>query len=88
VPSYYLMQNYPNPFNISTRIKFSIIDDSHVNISLFNILGENTGSILNEFRRGGEHEIMFNAHGLSSGIYFYRITAGSYSEIKKMMLLK
>jgi alkaline phosphatase D len=88
VPSYYLLQNFPNPFNISTRIKFSIVDDSHVNIDLYNMLGEKTGTILNEFRRRGEHEILFNAQGLSSGIYFYRIKAGPYSEIKKMILLK
>jgi phosphodiesterase/alkaline phosphatase D-like protein len=88
IPVFYLMQNYPNPFNISTRIRFSIPEDSKVSIDIYNILGEKVGAILNEFRTKGIQEIEFNANRLSSGIYFYRITTGSYSDIKKMVLLK
>jgi phosphodiesterase/alkaline phosphatase D-like protein len=88
IPSFYLLQNYPNPFNTSTRIRFSIPGDSRVAITLYNILGESAGTVLNEFRPMGVHEVEINASRLSSGIYFYRITSGNYSAVKKMVLLK
>jgi alkaline phosphatase D len=88
IPGFYLSQNYPNPFNISTRIKYSITDDAPIRIILYNVLGESAGIILDEFRNKGEHEVVFSASGLSSGVYFYRIIAENYSEVKKMILLK
>jgi alkaline phosphatase D len=88
VPTFFLMQNYPNPFNISTRIRFGLREDSQVSVTLYNLLGERTRILLNEFRKAGEHEISFIAQGLPSGIYFYRINSEGYSEIKKMVLLR
>jgi phosphodiesterase/alkaline phosphatase D-like protein len=88
IPSFYLVQNYPNPFNISTRIRFSIAEDLPVKITLYNMLGESAGVIVDEFRNKGEHEVEFAASHLASGVYFYRINSGHYSEIKKMILLK
>jgi hypothetical protein len=83
-----LSQNYPNPFNPSTTIEFSIMNSSIVNLSVYNILGQKVISLLNQAMSAGNHNIKFNASGLSSGIYFYKLTAGSESKIKKMNLLK
>ncbi|MHC1737463.1 MAG: LamG-like jellyroll fold domain-containing protein [Ignavibacteriaceae bacterium] len=83
-----LSQNYPNPFNPTTRIEFSIPSDNYVEIKVFNVLGMEVATLLNEHRQAGIHNIEFNASNFSSGIYFYKIVSGNNSEIKKMILLK
>jgi photosystem II stability/assembly factor-like uncharacterized protein len=83
-----LYQNYPNPFNPTTKIRFRIPDDTFVNLRVFDILGNEVAILINEYKPAGEYEVEFNANGLSNGIYFYRIQAGSYAEIKKLVLLK
>ncbi|MBK8944246.1 MAG: VCBS repeat-containing protein [Ignavibacteriae bacterium] len=83
-----LYQNYPNPFNPSTMIKFSIKEESFVNLSIFNILGENVKVLLNKKMRSGFYEMSFNALDLKSGIYFYKLSTENFTDIKKMILLK
>jgi len=86
--SYQLEQNYPNPFNPSTRILYSIPEDGFVKLSVYNMLGEEVEAIINNFQRAGRYEADFNAMGLSSGVYLYRLEAGNYLAAKKMILLR
>ena len=83
-----LNQNYPNPFNPSTTISYSIPEKSFVTIKIFNVLGNEVASLVNNQVEAGEHNVQFNAMGLSSGVYFYTIQAGNFSATKKLMLLK
>jgi len=86
--SFELYQNYPNPFNPSTKIKFGLPENTRVKLEIYNTLGERVEVLRNEEMEAGYHEIDFNASRLSSGVYFYSIQTGSFSEVKKMMLLK
>ena len=83
-----LSQNYPNPFNPSTTIKFALPNASMVKLAVYDILGREVTVILNEFRQAGKYEANFNASALASGVYFYRIEAGDFREVKKMLLVK
>ena len=84
-----LSQNYPNPFNPTTAIGFSLLAVGNVSLKVFDILGREVATLLNnEILESGEHEVTFNANALPSGIYFYRLTAGEFSETKKLLLLK
>ncbi len=83
-----LSQNYPNPFNPVTRIKFEIPKLSHVKLTIFNILGREITTLVNEELKPGRYEFSWNASKNISGVYFYKIKAGSYSETRKMMLLR
>ena len=83
-----LSQNYPNPFNPSTTISFSIPAASRVKLTLFDALGREVTQITNKDFSAGNHSINFNAANLTSGVYFYRIEAGSFVQSKKMILLK
>lgn len=83
-----LEQNYPNPFNPSTVIKFSLPVESRVELSVFNALGEKVRVLVSEVRKSGNHEVDFNASGLSSGVYFYKLEAGEFISTKKLMILK
>ena len=86
---YVLFQNYPNPFNPSTLIKYQIKDNNtFVELKVFNILGKEVKTLVNEIQDSGIHEVEFNASNLSSGVYFYTIKTGSYSATKKMILIK
>jgi hypothetical protein len=86
--SYKLEQNYPNPFNPSTRIDYEIKSASTVSLKIFNVLGQIVETLTNEKQEAGNHFVVFDASKLSSGIYFYQITAGNFVATKKMMLLK
>ena len=88
VYEYQLAQNYPNPFNPSTLISFSVAQRSNVNLSVFNILGEQVATLINETKEAGNYQVEFNASNLPSGMYVYRIEAGNFISTKKMMLLK
>jgi hypothetical protein len=88
LPIFELSQNYPNPFNPSTTITFGIPTAATVSIKIYDIVGREVAHVLNGHRSAGYHSIVVNASRLTSGIYFYRITAGEYSSIKKMMLLR
>ena len=85
---YELAQNYPNPFNPITRIRYQIPEPSLVTVKVYDVLGNEIASLLREEKIAGSYEIEFNGSSLTSGIYYYRITAGSFSQTKKMILLK
>jgi hypothetical protein len=86
--SFALQQNRPNPFNPVTNIAFALPETQDVRITIYNANGRVVKTLLDERRNAGEHSIRFDANGLSSGVYFYRIDAGPHSEIRKMTLLK
>jgi len=89
VPEEYdLFQNYPNPFNPTTTIRYSIITSDLVCIKVYDILGREVKTLVNEFKQAGTYDIQFDASGLASGIYLYRIESGSFIQAKKMILLK
>ena len=81
-------QNYPNPFNPSTTIKYTLPKTSHVLISVYNSLGQLVQMLLNKNQPEGEYSVTFNASGLPSGIYFYKVKSGENIIIKKCILLK
>lgn len=83
-----LSQNYPNPFNPTTLIKYNIPRLSKVTLSIYDLLGREVERLVDEEKPPGQYEVKFNANGLSSGIYFYRMQAGSFFDTKKLILLK
>jgi photosystem II stability/assembly factor-like uncharacterized protein len=83
-----LSQNYPNPFNPNTVIKFRIKDSRNVILKVYDLKGSEVITLINEKMKQGEYEVSFNGTGLSSGIYFYTLSAGDFRETKKMILLK
>ncbi len=86
--SFELYHNFPNPFNPTTTIRFDLPEDNNVKIEVFNILGQKVRTLVNEFYKGGIHEVQFNSRGLASGVYIYRLEAGPHINVKKMVLLK
>ncbi len=86
--SYILEQNYPNPFNPSTSIKYSVPVAGPVSIKVFDVSGKEVAVLVNSVKQQGVYSVDFNATNLASGIYFYRIDAGEFSAVKKMMLIK
>jgi hypothetical protein len=85
---FYLSQNYPNPFNPSTTIEYDIPKAGLVTLKIYDILGREVRTIVNEEKTAGRYKISFNASSFASGVYFYRLTSGGYTSIKKMVLLK
>ncbi len=90
-----LYQNYPNPFNPVTRIQYSIpvavlspIEVKHVSLKVYDILGREVATLVNEFKKPGNYEIIFDASDLVSGVYFYQLTAGTFTDTKKLILMK
>jgi len=83
-----LFQNYPNPFNPSTKISFSIPSSGLISVKVYDILGNEVAILLSEEKSAGNYEVSFNATSLSSGTYFYQLNVGTYSETKKMILLR
>jgi hypothetical protein len=83
-----LRQNYPNPFNPSTNIEFALPEQAVVSLKVYNLLGREISTLVSGKLNAGIHKIEFNASGLSTGLYFYRIQAGSFMQTKKMMLIK
>ncbi|MBK7629196.1 MAG: T9SS type A sorting domain-containing protein [Ignavibacteriales bacterium] len=81
-------QNYPNPFNPTTKIKFAVPERSNVLIKIYDILGSEVATLINKEMDAGRYDVNFNANGYSSGIYLFRMEAGSYVSTKKMTLLK
>jgi hypothetical protein len=86
--SFVLNQNYPNPFNPSTTIQYAIPNPEHVILKVYNVLGKEVATLVNGNKSAGEYNISFNGSNFASGIYFYRITAGSFTDTKKLILLK
>ncbi|MGE5436737.1 MAG: T9SS type A sorting domain-containing protein [Syntrophothermus sp.] len=85
---YSLEQNYPNPFNPSTIINYTIANSGIVKLVVYDIIGREVATLVNEYQSSGAYNIEFNATDLNSGVYFYRIDSGGYSKVKKMMVLK
>lgn len=83
-----LAQNYPNPFNPATKIDYSIAQTTNVQLVIFNSIGEEVAVIVNEMQQPGRYTVNFDAASLSSGVYFYKLIAGDFVSIKKMLLLK
>ena len=83
-----LEQNYPNPFNPATTIQYQLGNDGFVSLKVFNSVGEEVALLINEFQKGGSHQIIFNAENLPSGMYVYQLSSGNYVESKKMILLR
>jgi hypothetical protein len=83
-----LNQNFPNPFNPVTNITYSIATNTRVSIKVYDITGKEITTLVNEYKTPGHYSISFNGSNLSSGFYFYRVSAGDYTEMKKMSLLK
>lgn len=89
IPVYYsLSQNYPNPFNPFTKIKFALPSNSFVNLKIYDINGKEIKTLVNEMKSPGIYETEFDGSDLASGVYFYRIETGDYSESRKMVLIK
>lgn len=86
--SFELKQNYPNPFNPATKISFSIPENGYVKLRIYDVTGREVAKLVNDFKFAGSYTVNFNASSLSSGVYFYKLEAGIYSEIKKMLLVK
>jgi hypothetical protein len=83
-----LSQNYPNPFNPTTVINYQLPFTSRVVVKVYDMLGREVATLVNEVKSAGYYSVDFNASALSSGIYFYRITAGAFTQSKQMMLIK
>jgi hypothetical protein len=86
--AYKLEQNYPNPFNPSTKISFSIPQSEQVTLTVYDMSGKEISKLVDGQRSAGEYSVSFNASNLPSGVYLYKLTAGSFSQIKKMILTK
>ena len=86
--SFSLNQNYPNPFNPTTTISFSIPQSQNVELKVFDLLGNEMATLLNEYKEAGEHKVELDGSDLTSGIYFYRLKAGEFVQTKKLVLAK
>lgn len=85
---YFLADNYPNPFNPTTLFKYGLPEDAHVVVEIYDILGRKVQTLVNEDQPAGYHEVIYNGDRMASGMYFFRMQAGDFNQIKKMMLLK
>jgi hypothetical protein len=85
---YELYQNYPNPFNPTTTIRFTIPHRSNVTLKVYDMLGKEIATLVDEDKEPGGYSVNFDASGLPSGVYFYRIRAGEFNQTKKMVLMK
>jgi hypothetical protein len=86
--SFFLMQNYPNPFNPATTISFSLPSKSFISLKIFDLLGKEVATIVSGEMSAGSYSKQWNASTFSSGIYFYRLQAGKFTETKKLVLMK
>ena len=86
--TYSLMQNYPNPFNPSTKIKFVIPKQTTVKLEIYNLIGQKIAELVNDELSAGTYEVIFNGENLTSGVYLYRMEAGDFVSVKKMLLMK
>ena len=83
-----LEQNYPNPFNPTTTIRYTIPGEANVKITVYNVLGQKAAELVNREVKAGTYEIKYDASGLTSGVYIYKIEAGGSTAVRKMMLIK
>ncbi|MBM2841273.1 MAG: putative carboxypeptidase, partial [Bacteroidetes bacterium] len=83
-----LEQNYPNPFNPTTAIRYTLVGTAHVELRVYNILGQEVRTLVNEFQQPGSHSVQLDASSLTSGVYFYKLWTGKFGETRKLMLLR
>ena len=83
-----LAQNFPNPFNPETRFDYALPTDEHVTLIVYNALGQPVTTLVNEFQGAGYKSVRFDATDLSTGVYFYRLRAGTFTDVKKMLIAK
>lgn len=88
VKEYSLSQNFPNPFNPETEISFALAKYDNVTLKIYNILGSEVATLVNDFMEAGKHTIKFNASALTSGVYLYTIKSGNFTATRKMVLMK
>ena len=86
--NYKLYQNYPNPFNPMTKIKYDIPNDNFVTIKIYDMLGRELMSLVNEFKPAGSYTVTFDATNYPSGVYFYKITSDNFVQVRKMILIR
>lgn len=86
--NFYLAQNYPNPFNPATKIEYQLPNNCFVSLKVYDILGNEVATLVNEYKLAGNYEVDFDASNLVSGIYFYKLTTGEFSFTRKMILLR
>jgi len=87
-PIKYSAYNYPNPFNPVTNIKFELPNDIYVSIKIYDVLGREIKVLVNEFKTAGRYSVTFDGNNLPSGIYYYKIESGNFTQVRKMILLK
>ncbi len=83
-----LLQNYPNPFNPSTTIGYRLAGQGHVTLKVYDIAGREVATLVDGVREAGGYEVVFEAKNLASGVYIYRLTAGTYAEARKLLLIR
>ncbi|MBK8550226.1 MAG: T9SS type A sorting domain-containing protein [Ignavibacteria bacterium] len=89
VPSSFILeQNFPNPFNPVTVIRYALAQSNFVTLKIYDVLGKEVLTLVNEKQHAGNYEIEFNAENFFSGVYFYKIEAGDFSDVKRMLLIK
>jgi len=85
---YYLSQNYPNPFNPETKIDYMIQNDTEVSLKIYDLLGTEVATLVDQYQSAGTYSVLFNANNLASGVYIYRLVVGDYVSVKRMSLIK
>lgn len=83
-----LHQNYPNPFNPTTTIRYQLPQDAHVVLKVYDILGREVATLVNKLKEAGFHSVIFQGNQFSSGVYFYRLQAGTFADTKKFIFLR
>jgi hypothetical protein len=83
-----LEQNYPNPFNPTTTIQYSIARSEWTQVKIFDVLGREVATLVNETKPPGTYTVQWNASGIPSGVYFYRLQSGAYTETKKLIMMQ
>jgi len=86
-PTFALEQNYPNPFNPATEIKYQLAASGFVTLRVYDVIGRNVSTLINERQNAGEHSVTFNAAGLPTGVYFYKLSAGNFVQTRKLILI-
>ena len=88
VDAYKLHQNYPNPFNPNTTITYDVKESGHVTLKVYNVMGQEVATLVDEVKDNNRYQVMFDASGLAAGVYFYRVNVNDYNDVAKMVILK